>query len=59
MLSYSPRHAGERRQFQATTTMQMADREQCVILSTDFAAVKGWNFRMHACHRAPDFNRKV
>ena len=54
MQSHSPRHAGERRQFQATTTTQMADVERCAILSTDFAAVEGCGFRMHACHCAPD-----
>ena len=48
MLSPSPRHAGERRQFQATTTTQMTDRERCAVPLTDFVAVKGWNFRMHA-----------
>ena len=41
MLSNSPGHAGERRLFQATTTMHMADRERCAIPSTDIAAVKG------------------
>ena len=54
MLSNSPGHAGERRQFQATTTTHMTDRERCAIPSTDFAAVKGWSFRMHGSYHAPD-----
>ena len=54
MLSHSPKHAGERRQFQATTTTQMADMQGTMCDTIDrLHGREGVEFQ-NACHCDPD-----